>query len=74
MIADNELDAIDHTHRLGIAKMPPGYRLLQLDTGHFIWHRESDEAESAIHWNKWVIRRWAFMDFAGITREVKDGE
>lgn len=54
---------IDHTNRLGFASMPPGYKLLQLDSGHFIYERESDGEESAIHWNKWAIWRWAWADF-----------
>lgn len=55
-------NAIDHTNRLGFHKMPEGYALLQLDSGHFMWfHPESDE-ESAIHWDKWSILDWAKQD------------
>jgi hypothetical protein len=56
------MEPIDHTNRLGFAKMPAGYKLLQLDSGHFIYEREHDEAESSIHWNKWAVYRWAVAD------------
>lgn len=58
-------DVFDHTDRLGFLKMPPGYRLLQLDSGHFIYERIIDERESPIHWNKWVVRQWAWLDHIG---------
>lgn len=57
------MECIDHTSRLGIAKMPPGYRLLQLDSGHFIWEREADDAESEIHSNKWAVYRGAWANY-----------
>lgn len=57
-------NAIDHTSRLGFHKMPDGYHLLQLDSGHFMYfHPESDE-ESAIHWDKWAVLAWAKQDAA----------
>lgn len=47
---------------LGIRKMPDGYALmLNPDYSHFFLLR-SDGAESAIHWNKWAIYRWAVQD------------
>ncbi|MDT4832894.1 hypothetical protein FQZ97_664670 [compost metagenome] len=55
--------AIDHTNRLGFAQMPPGYKLFQLDSGHFLFERQVDEADSAIHWDKWQVYRWAWADF-----------
>lgn len=61
MPADN-VTSFDYTDRLGIQKMPPGYLLIGMDSGHFMWERVSDEAESAIHWNKWEVRRWAWQD------------
>ena len=60
---------IDHTNRLGFAKMPPHYKLLQLDSGHFIWERQSDYEESAIHWNKWAIWRDAWADYKALEIE-----
>ena len=60
MPADN-VTSFDYTDRLGIQKMPPGYLLIGLDSGHFMWERTSDEEESAIHWNKWEVRRWAWQ-------------
>ena len=65
MSRPDEYGCIDHTDRLGISKMPPGYRLLQLDSGHFIYERESDGVESCIHWSKWAVRKWAFADYLG---------
>ena len=50
---------IDHTERLGFAKMPTGYEIWQCDSGHFFWHKESTDEDSAIHWNKWQIYHWA---------------
>ncbi|WP_061238226.1 hypothetical protein [Ectopseudomonas composti] len=61
MPADN-VTSFDYTDRLGIQKMPAGYLLIGLDSGHFMWERVSDEEESAIHWNKWEVRRWAWQD------------
>lgn len=40
---------------LGRCKMPDGYKLIQLDSGHFMWRHEESDEESCIHWNKWVI-------------------
>lgn len=62
MPADN-VCSFDYTNRLGFAKMPPGYLLIGLDSGHFIFERERDEAESPIHWNKWAVRNWAWADY-----------
>ena len=62
---------IDRTHSLGIKTMPPGYNLLQLDSGHYIWERQSDHEESAIHWNKWEVWRWAWHDHNGHSNGVK---
>ena len=52
-------NAIDHTNRLGFAKMPEGYALIQLDSGHFMWHHDASDDESCIHWDKWAIYRGA---------------
>lgn len=52
----------DCTDRLGIQKMPPGYKLWQLDSGHYLWDFE-DRIESVIHWNKWAIYRSAWKHY-----------
>jgi hypothetical protein len=58
-----ELGCVDYTDRLGIAKMPAGYRLyLNPDYTHFFWIRESDGAQSSINWDKWAVRREAIAD------------
>lgn len=62
-------DIIDMTNRLGFAKMPPGYKLLQLDSGHFMYEREADEMESAIHWNRWAVRKAAWDDYRRTSTE-----
>lgn len=59
----NEVTSFDYTDRLGIQKMPPGYLLIGLDSGHFIFERVRDEAESPIHWNRWAVWRWAWQDY-----------
>lgn len=61
MIEDESI--IDHTNRLGFAKMPEGYYLLQLDSGHFMWRHDSTDLESCIHWNKWAIHKGAWEDY-----------
>ena len=53
----------DYTNRLGIQKMPPGYKLFGLDSGHFMWWRESDDMESCIHWSRWAIYRSAWNEY-----------
>ena len=62
-MAANNVTSFDYTNRLGIKKMPPGYLLIGLDSGHFLFERESDEEESAIHWNRWAVWRWAWQDY-----------
>ncbi|PTU76867.1 hypothetical protein DBO86_23000 [Pseudomonas indoloxydans] len=71
MPADN-VTSFDYTDRLGIQKMPPGYLLIGLDSGHFMWERTSDEEESAIHWNKWEVWRWAWQDHNDRAAGVQD--
>lgn len=58
-MADYPLDCTD---RLGIQKMPPGYRLWQLDSGHYLWEL-NDRTESAIHWDRWAIYRGAWNHY-----------
>lgn len=55
-------NAVDHTNRLGFAKMPAGYVLLQLDSGHFMWHHPESDDDSCIHWDKWASYRGAVAD------------
>jgi hypothetical protein len=44
---------------LGMVQMPPGYALLiNPDDTHYFYLRWDGE-ESAIHWNKWAVYRWA---------------
>lgn len=57
-------DAIDRTYSLGIAQMPEGYQLLQLDSGHYMWRHDESDDESCIHWNKWAIYQSAKLDAA----------
>lgn len=45
--------------------LPRGYRIVQLDSGHFMWIGPFDsklgrETESNICWDKYAVRRWAF--------------
>ena len=47
---------------LGFVKMPEGYDLIQLDSGHWIWVHESTDRESEIHWDKWAIYRGSVED------------
>lgn len=54
---------VDVSSRLGgKAKLPPGYKMFQLDSGHFIWECEETDEESCIHWNKWAVYRGAHRD------------
>lgn len=51
------------TVKLGLGKtMPPGYNLVRLDSGHFMWAHDDDIRESAIHWDRWAIYRSAWAD------------
>lgn len=57
-------NAVDHTNRLGFVKMPAGYHLLQLDSGHFMWFHEESDEESCISWDKWWIYQGAKLNAA----------
>lgn len=61
-LADHIADHESHGCRvvdLGIQKMPDGYALmLNADQTYFYWLAE-DGQESAEHWNKWAVWRWA---------------
>ena len=54
---------VDASRSLGRQKMPPGYQIIQLDSGHFIWFHEQSDDESCIHWSKWAIYRGAHDDY-----------
>lgn len=47
---------------LGFVRMPLGYDLVQLDSGHWMWVEQRTERESCIHWNKWWIYHSAIED------------
>lgn len=53
----------DRTDSLGIQKMPPGYHLIQLDSGHYIWDHPKTDTESCIHWDRWAIYRGAWAHY-----------
>lgn len=39
--------------------LPPGYRIAQLDSGHYLWTKD-DLTEGRISWDRWWVRRCAF--------------
>jgi len=55
-------DICDASYSLGFCKMPEGYRLIQIDSGHYMWRHEESDAESCIHWNKWAVYHGAKED------------
>lgn len=48
--------------------LPEGYRVYQLDSGHFMW--VYGELKSPIHWDRFWIRRHAFLHFEGKVKFV----
>jgi hypothetical protein len=60
----------------GRAKLPPGYGVLHLDSGHFMWVLlcEDDPTdwtiESSIHWDRWAVWRGAWADYNARTAEA----
>ena len=54
--------------------LPPGYRIVQLDSGHFLWefagdgktprNRPGGECEGLISWDRYWVRRCAFAHAA----------
>ena len=48
--------------------MPKGYTLFYTGS-HFMWTKDGTDLESPIHWDKWVIRRWAIEH--SLSKEVK---
>lgn len=56
---------------LGIQKMPEGYHLLlDADGMYYFWMERATGRESAIHWNKWAVYRWAKADDAGLANST----
>jgi len=55
--------------------LPPGYRIVQLDSGYFLWvldgatNKNGGPVEGLISWDRWWVRRCAFAHHAE-TREV----
>ena len=56
-------------------KLPPGYTIVQLDSGHYMWVFEDPfgprvrvplgrDTEGLMSWDKWWVRRCAFAHFA----------
>ena len=49
--------------------LPPGYRILQLNSGHFLWVKDGatnsngGPQEGVISWDRWWVRRCAFAHF-----------
>ncbi len=44
--------------------LPPGYRIVQLDSGHYLWCVGDTNIEGAISWDRYWVRRCAFAHFA----------
>ena len=42
--------------------IPPGYKIIQLDSGHYLWVL-NDSKEGLISWDRWWVRRCAFAHF-----------
>lgn len=49
--------------------LPPGYRIVQLDSGHFLWVL-NDEVEGLISWDRYWVRRCAFAHAAERAKRV----
>ena len=54
--------------RFGKAKLPPGYAVFRVDSGHFMWVAfDGDDpseyhTESVIDWDRWNVWRGAWAD------------
>lgn len=55
-------DEDDRSDALGFVRMPQGYGLVQLDSGHWMWTHTATDRESQIHWDRWAIYRSAIED------------
>lgn len=50
----------DRSGSLGIQRMPDGYALmLNADRDFYFWVEKATGRESAYHWDKWAVYRWA---------------
>lgn len=53
-----------------VKPLPQGYRIVQLDSGHYLWVFAVDgdfnnsSCEGAISWDRWWVRRCAFAHAA----------
>lgn len=52
--------------------LPQGYRIVQLDSGHFLWVLEEGarEVEGPISWDRYWVRRCAFAHHAKYGRKA----
>jgi len=47
--------------------LPPGYRIVQLDSGHYLWTLDDatnvngGPVEGLMHWDRWWVRRQVFL-------------
>ncbi len=57
--------------------LPPGYRIVQLDSGHFMWiyaedgDFENSSCEGPISWDRWWVRRCAFANHEARSSKAK---
>ena len=51
------------SNNLGFVDMPSGFALVRTDD-HWFWYHAETDRESAIHWDKWAVYRWAKEQFA----------
>ena len=45
--------------------LPPGYKIVQLDSGHYLWVLEAPtrDIEGLMSWDRYWVRRCAFAHF-----------
>lgn len=65
------MNGVDASRSLGRCKMPIGYQLFQLDSGHFMWRHDESDDESCISWSKWAVYHGAHADFRRRLKEKK---
>lgn len=48
--------------------LPPGYKIVQLNSGHYLWVLEGEfkDTEGSISWDRWWVRRCAFAHHAAM--------
>lgn len=60
--------------------LPPGYRVVQLDSGHFMWvyaadgDFENSNVEGLISWDRWWVRRCAFANYEERLKNERDAK